>query len=196
MKQLLNKCLVMVVMFTTIESYSHSFTLQTNEQGKKVTAVSIDSVDEGSLFLIKDSYGVILYKEQIEETGTYSKNFDLTSLPDADYYFELDKQDEIKIIPFVVKKNVAEFVKNAEYNIVKPKVLTISDRVYISQISIDKQTWEIDVYYEGSDLAHTEKLKNVQELNRIYDFSTSQKGNYTIVLTSEGRTFKNNVKIP
>ena len=196
MKQLLKKCLVMVVMFTTIESYSHSFILQTNEQGKNVTAVSIDSVDEGSLFLIKDSYGVILYKEQIDETGTYSKKFDLTSLPDADYYFELDKQDEIKIIPFVVKKNVAEFVKNAEYNIVKPKVFTISDRVYISQISMNKQTWEIDVYYEGSDLAHSEKLKSIQDLNRIYDFSTSQKGNYTIVLSSEGRTFKNNVKIP
>ncbi len=73
----------MVVMFTTIESYSNSFTLETNDQTINVTAVSIDSVDEGSLFFIKDGEGVILYNEKIKETGTYSKRFDLSNLPDA-----------------------------------------------------------------------------------------------------------------
>jgi hypothetical protein len=138
---------------------------------------------------------VVLYKEQIDETGTYSRKFDLTSLPDAEYYFELDKQDKIKIIPFVIKDKVAEFAKSAEHNFAKPKVFEKSDLVYISRTSSDKQTWEIDVYFEGSDLAHSEKLKNVQNLNRIYDFSTSQKGQYTIILSSEGRTFSNHINI-
>jgi len=29
-----------------------------------------------------------------------------------------------------------------------------------------------------------------------YDFSSSKKGNYIIVFSSEGRTFKNNINIP
>ena len=183
----------MVVMFTAIESYSNVFTFQSNDQTENVTAVSIDSVNEGSLFSIKDSNDVILYSEHIKETGTYSKWFDLTNLPDADYFFELDKQDEIRVIPFIVKENVVEFVKDAEYEIVKPELTVKNDRVYISKISFEKQTWEIDVYYENSDLAFSETLKNTQIINRVYDFGNSRKGNYTIVFRSEGRTFSNDI---
>lgn len=197
MKQLLKKCLVMVVMFTTIESYSNSFSLQTNDQVKNVTAVSIDSVNEGSLFIIKDTDGIILYNEQINKSGTYSKRFDLSNLPDADYYFEIDKQDEIMVIPFIVKNNVAEFIKDEEFKVVKPEVIVKDDRVYISKTSDKEQTWKIEVYYdEGYDLAHSEKMKDTKSLNRIYDFSNSKKGNYTIVFSSLGRTFSNSIHIP
>lgn len=186
----------MVVLFTTIESYSNSFTLLTNDKTKNVTAFSIDSVDEGSQFIIKDSDGVILYKEQIEKTGTYSKRFDLTGLPDADYYFELKQSNEIKIIPFTVKANIAEFVKAEEYRIIKPDVVVENDKVYISKISVDKQQWEIDVYYEGYDLAYSEKIKDIHNLNRVYDFSNSERGNYVIVFSSHGRKFTNSIDIP
>ncbi len=197
MKQLLKKCLVMVVMFTTIESYSNSITLQTNDQTKNVTAVSIDSVNEGSQFIIRDGEGVILYKEHIKETGTYSKRFDLTNLPDAGYYFEIDNQDEIKVIPFIVKNNVAEFIKDEEFKVVRPDVIVKDDRAYISKSSDKEQTWEIEVYYdEGYDLAHSEKMRDTKSLNRVYDFSNSKKGNYTIVFSSLGRTFSNSIHIP
>lgn len=196
MKQLLKKSLVLVVMFTTIVSYSNSFAFITVEKTKNITTVSIDNVNEGSLFSIKDCDDVILYSEQIKETGSYSKNFDLTNLPDANYYFELEKMNEIKIIPFTVKANIAEFVKTEEYSIIKPEIIVKNDRVYISQISVDNRTWEIEVYYEGSDLAYNEKLKDVQNFNRTYDFSSSEKGNYTVTLSSEGRTFKNEIQIP
>jgi len=193
MKQLLKKSLVMVVLFTTIESYSNAIKFQTKDQTENVTAISIDSVNKGSLFSIMDSNGIILYSEHIKETGTYSKCFDLSNLPDADYYFELDKQNEIRVIPFIVEENVAEFVKDAEYEIVKPELTVKNDQVYISKISFEKQTWEIDVYYENRDLAFSEKLKNTQILNRVYDFGSSKKGNYTIVFKSEGRTFINDI---
>lgn len=195
MKQLLKKCLVMVVMFTTIESYSNSFTLKTNDQTKNVTTVSIDSVHEDSQFLIKDSNGLILYSEQIEEAGTYSKKFDLTNLPDAKYYFELDKQDEVRIVPFSVIANNAEILQAEEYSIIKPEVTSRNDYVYITKDSLNIQSMRIDVLYEGYDLAYTEKIKNVQSLNRVYDFSNSEKGNYLIVFSTQDRTFTNSINI-
>jgi len=193
MKQLLRKSLVMVVMFTTINSYSNGFNYQSKEQTANVTSVSIDSVNAGSQLLIKDDYGVILYKEQIEKTGTYTKKFDLTSLLDANYYFELEKQNEIVVIPFIVKENIAEFKKEDEYKIVKPDVVVRDKHVYISKPLADTQSWRIEVYYEGYDLAYSEKIKDTQYFDRVYDFTGSEKGNYTIVFSSEGRVFKNNV---
>lgn len=196
MKQLNRKALLIVVMFSTIVAYAEKSTSLLKEDTNSVTNVKIEDVMEGSLFLIKDSNGLILYREQIENTGVYSKRFDLTNLPDADYYFELDNQEEIKIIPFMVEENIAEFIKDAEYELVKPEVTVKNDHVYISKLSLEEQSWEIDVYFDdGYDLAFSEKLKNTQNLSRVYDFSSSRKGNYTIVFSSEGRIFRNSINI-
>lgn len=195
MKQLLKKCLLVVVMFTTIESYSNGFNFRTNEKTKNVTTVSIDSVNEGSLFIIKDSYGVILYREKINETGTYSKRFDLTNLPDADYFFELDKLNEVRIIPIKVKANIAEILEDEEYSITKPAITSKDDQVYISKDLLDNQTVKIDILYEGYDLAYSEKIKDVESLKRVYDFSNSKKGNYILVYSSQGMTFTNSINI-
>lgn len=196
MKQLFNKSLVIVAILATMEGYSKELNIPPKEKLGNVTNIKIDNVAEGSLLSIKDSAGLILYTESIEITGIYFKKFDLTNLPDADYYFELDNQEEIKIIPFSVEAKVAEFKNEAEFKIVKPLVTVENDRVYISKLSLDTQLWEIDVYYnEDNDLAYSEKLKNTQNLNRVYDFSSSKKGNYTIVLSSDNRVFTNNITI-
>ena len=44
---------------------------------KKTTFV-INNVKQGNQLTIKDFYGLILYKEQIKDSGNYSKGFDLT----------------------------------------------------------------------------------------------------------------------
>jgi len=195
MKQLLKRCLLLVVMLTTIESYSNYFTIIPIDSGRTITTVSIDNVFGGSEFQIKDSEGVILYRENVLESGTYSRRFDLSSLPDAEYYFELDMKRKVRILPFVVKENVAEYVKDMEYEIIKPEVYTQDEHVFISHISGDRKTWRVSVYYEGSELAYSEKIKDVQDFKRIYDFSTSLKGNYIVILSSEGRLFRNYVHI-
>jgi len=80
-------------------------------------------------------------------------------------------------------------------NIQKPEVLLKDGYVYISKNAPDNKSVEIEVYYEGSDLAYSERIRKGQKVNRVYDFSGSKKGNYVIVLRSEGRTFTNSVWI-
>jgi len=66
------------------------------------TTFTLKNVKQGNQLIIKDLYGLILYKEQIKDSGNYSKGFDLTSLPDGSYVFELEKDLEIKSFPFTV----------------------------------------------------------------------------------------------
>lgn len=196
MKQLIMKSLVFAVMLLTLAAYSSEEPQITKEEDNTATMVILENVQEGSLLLIKDKDGVILYKELIAVSGEYSKGFDFTNLPNADYYFELDKQESIEIIPFTVSSSTAEFVKTNEHTISKPEIIVKGDRVSISKNTIGKEPIKIEVYYEGDDLAFSEKLKDVQSVNRIYDFSNSLAGNYTILVSSEGRTFSNSIKIP
>jgi hypothetical protein len=196
MKQLLKRSLVLVAIFTTTAVYSSEFTLLSNKDTNNISNVIFKDVNQGSVLLLKDGDGQILHSELIEKPGTYSGRFDLSNLPDAEYYFELDMPKEIVITPFTVKHGHAVFSNSEAQKIAKPEVYVKDDKVFISKEFEEKQTWEIDVYYnEGYDLAHNEKLKNTQSMKRVYDFSGSEKGDYTIVFTSGKTKIKNNISI-
>lgn len=194
MKKVINRSLVLIAIFASTLGYSSEINI--NKDITKGTKVTFENIDKGTVLFIKDMNGLTLFEEKIKKIGTYSRAFDLTNLPDAEYYFEIDHSAEIKIIPFSIKERVPKFVSGTEYSIVKPEVKVEENFVHISKNSLEEQDLDIKVYYEGSDLAFQESLKEVQTLNRTYDFSSSIKGNYIIVLTTEGRTFVNNINIP
>lgn len=189
MKRLAKTSLVIVVMFTTMLSVANEFTTLTKEKTSKITNVTFENVKKGALLLIKDKNSLVLYKELIERSGKYTRGFDLTALPDGSYYFELDKQVEINITPFVVKSNVVTFNKSEQHTINKPFVTIKRDRIMVSKLALENQPLEIKIYDENSYLIFSDKLENGQILERIYDVSKVTKGNYKIVLKSDGREF-------
>ena len=189
MKRLAKTSLVIVVMFTTMLSVANEFTTLTKEKTSKITNVTFENVKKGALLLIKDKNSLVLYKELIERSGKYTRGFDLTALQDGSYYFELDKQVEINITPFVVKSNVVTFNKSEQHTINKPFVTIKRDRIMVSKLALENQPLEIKIYDENSYLIFSDKLENGQILERIYDVSKVAKGNYKIVLKSDGREF-------
>ena len=199
MKRLVKTSLVVVVMFATIVSYANEFPLLTKERTKIVKNITFENVKEGSLLIIKDSNEIILYKELVEKSGTYSKGFDLTVLPNGNYYFELDKQVEIRVKPFMVKDSIVEFKKDEEYKIFKPVVYLKKDKVYISKFTFDNEVLDIKIFTADShELVLSEKIERKGDsecLGRIYNFSTSEKGTYSIIINSAGRRFVKNIKI-
>ena len=195
MKRLVKTILVIVVMFATMLSNANEFPLLTKERTKIIKNITFENVKQGSLLIIKDSNEMILYKEFIEKSGAYSKGFDLTALPNGNYYFELDKQVEIKVIPFTVKASIVEFKKDEEYKIFKPIVYVRGHYVHVSRLSTVQNPIEIKVYNEEDNLVFSEKFEEDQSLKRLYNFSKVKEGNYNIILKSEGRTFKYSIKI-
>ena len=62
------------------------------------TSLTIKNVKEGNLLSIVDDNGIILYKETIEKSGVYTKGFDLTALPDGNYFWAIFGVDFVGII--------------------------------------------------------------------------------------------------
>ena len=85
------KGILMVTLFATLLSFAKDASFYTIKKDANRTALTLINVKEGNLLSIKDNNGVILYKESIQTTGTYTKGFDLTSLPNGAYLFELKK---------------------------------------------------------------------------------------------------------
>ena len=189
MKRSVKKSLVIAVMFTTMLSFANEFASLPKEKTSKITNVTFENVKKGALLLIKDKNSLVLYKELIERSGKYTRGFDLTALPDGSYYFELDKEVEINITPFVVKSNVVTFNKSEQHTINKPFVTIKKGRIMVSKLALENQPLEIKIYDENSYLIYSDKLENGQILERIYDVSKVTKGNYKIIMKSDGREF-------
>ena len=195
MKRLRKLILAMVIIFTTSTSYSTQYIDVTSPDSSRISHVFFEDVNEGSLFTIVDIYGKIIYNEIINETGSYSRKLDLTNLPDSQYYFEIDDEDEIEIIPFTIIESIAVVKQDEKSTIYKPEITVVDNMVYVSKKLDGKQSMDIEIYYEDYNLAYGEKFKDVFSLSRVYDFSTSKKGKYIIHIKSEGKTFKNTINI-
>lgn len=196
MKNVIKQSLVVLALFTAMFAYSGEVITFSSNDVNGNSLVKIEQLKEGTQFLIKDQNGITLYEENINNSGTVSKLLDFSTLPDAEYYLEFDSDEEIKVIPFSVNKRITEFAESAAYSIVKPKIVVADHLVNITNESSENQKIDIKFYYENDDLAFNELLKDAKAINRTYDFSSSLKGSYTIVLTTEGRTFVDNIYIP
>ena len=196
MKNLTKKIVVLLALFVSMLTYANNEIKTVKEKDLKVTIVSFKKVKLGSKLSIKDVSGIVLYKESIIKSGDYSKGFDLTSLPNGDYIFELDTELKITIIPFNVVSNQVAFKKEEKSTVYKPFIRVKDARVYISRLSFEQDSIEFKIYFEDNyDLVLSEKFEKESQLKRIYDFSTAEKGNYVFVFKSKGRTFTKTVKI-
>ncbi|GAA3587695.1 hypothetical protein Q4Q39_18345 [Flavivirga amylovorans] len=157
----------------------------------KGTALTIDNVKKGNLLSIRDYNGIIIYKELIQSTGSYTKGFDLTELPDGNYFFELDKDLQIETIPFAVENNKVVFDKTKEAIIFKPYIRKKNDLVYISKLAPNLEPLKIRVYarsYDGAfQLMHTEKIEGAQVAKKIYKLRKG--GNYKIILNANDKEY-------
>ncbi len=198
MKNNIKNIVCIVVMAVGMMSYANnSFSFKTE---KIKTVLTLTDVKKGHELLIKDTNLLVLYRESITKDGTYSKGFDLTALPDGDYYFELEKDVKIVIMPFTVEANQVVFAKEKEITIYKPTVRVVAHKLFVSRLSFDIQPMEVEIYYEApfeehTDLIFSEKIENTKIVERIYELSKQKKGVYTIVFKTQGRLFREHIKL-
>ena len=148
------------------------------------TTFTLKNVKQGNQLIIKDLYGLILYKEQIKDSGNYSKGFDLTSLPDGSYVFELEKDLEIKSFPFTVTAKKVIFNEN-ETTIYKPFVSFKNNYIYVSKLALNNEPLDVKIYYQdGTELIYSENIKDTKVIEKVYKLALNAKGNYKIVLSS------------
>ncbi|MFY0712033.1 hypothetical protein J1D01_00015 [Seonamhaeicola sp. NFXS20] len=184
------KVILTVAMLATVMGYANEIIINKIGKDLKRTALTIVDVKEGNLLSIKDNYGITIYKEVINQAGVYTKGFDLTVLPDGSYFFELEKDMEVKTIPFTVKSNEVTFNKEKETTIFKPFVREENGLVYITQLAANLEPLKIKVYglNNGSaDMLHSETIKGVQTIERVYKLESN--GRYKIVFHTNNREF-------
>lgn len=185
----------MVALLATVMGYANDKSFYISKSDNDKTTLTFRKVKKGNLFTIKNEEGLILYKEAIQQNGVYKKGFDLTSLPDGGYFFELDKDMEITTIPFIVKANDVTFDKSNSETLFKPLTVVKNGHLFVSQLSLEKKPLEIKIYQEGSvyyspyELIHSETVADTKKIQKVYKLYNYKKGQYKIVYKTEEKTF-------
>ncbi|WP_299776664.1 hypothetical protein [uncultured Formosa sp.] len=196
MKKVITHSICMLVMVTSIATgfANNLSSLKVEKESMEIT-LTLDNVKAGQQLSIKDIYGLVLYKKTIKQEGLFSNKFDLTALPNGKYFFEYEKDFQIKIIPFKVALNEVTFEKGKEKTIFKP-VLKIKDNyLYFSKLDLGKENVEINIFYEsnrnssGYDLVCNEEFTDSTKIERIYSFKKIHEGKYKVVVTANGRNY-------
>lgn len=202
MKKEVKTGILLVTMLATMLSNASKPEMAEKNFKIENTTLSINNVKQGQQLIIKDSNGIVLYKEMIDRSGVYKKGFDLTSLPNGEYYFELDKDTEVQVIPFKVAMNKVEFLKEKETKFFKPVIRLKDNKILLSRLSFNQKPLEVKIYYEDNSyyssdylLLHTEKFKDTKVIERVYELDKSKKGSYKVVVKTEGREFTESITI-
>lgn len=157
--------------------------------------VSFDNVYSGSKLYVKDGKGVTLYTENIKSDGSYSRDFDFSALPSNDYYFEIDKEAFISIYPFTVIDEFVELHEEEVREIVKPVLLLEYDQVKLMRNLDEKQSIEVEIYYQGRNLVYSETIDKDGMIGKVYDFSNSASGEYLFNINYENRNYSKYLSI-
>lgn len=193
MKTIKKQIIAIALLLGTLGSYSNN-EIDVNKIDSKKVTVEFKNVKKGHQLSIKDNQGVQMYAEIISENGHLTKILDVTSLEEGTYYVELDKDFEIVIKPFQVKKHQVIFDETKEQTIFKPVFRNEKNLLLISKISFDDKANQVVIYYEN-EIIFSETIKDEPIINRVYRLDNEKKGTYKVVFQSNNRDFINVFKI-
>ncbi|MGB3607446.1 MAG: hypothetical protein WA775_03130 [Psychroserpens sp.] len=159
-----------------------------------VTPIEFLNVKKGHQLIIKDSNDNVVYTENIQNSGTYTKGFDFAELQNGTYSVELVKDFEIIIKPFVIKEGRVMFLTDLETKLFKPHARLKNNKLMVSQLVLNNEPLKIELYYNDT-IIYKEDINGDKNLNRIYRLSETEKGYYNIVMVSGGRVFSETYKM-
>ena len=187
MKATIKNYLTVAFMFGTFISYATENSKMPNKASVKRVKVEFKSVKKGYTLTLKNKKGTTVYKEEIQNSGDYSKLFNFKNIENGSYTIELEKDFEIIIKKMKVDNGAVSYIEETD-KIFKPSIRLKSDLLLISKISFVKKPLNITLYYKDV-MIHSEKVEHEELVNKVYKLSNTKKGKYKVVIYSDNRNY-------
>ena len=191
MKNLMKSILVLTIAFGSFSINASNFAanIEVSRVESKLIKLTLDNLEDGITIQLKDSYGEIIYNENVNE-DKYIKSFSLVNLVDGNYSLEFRGNTVIKIKSFSIENNDVVLNDNNEVVIFKPTVFLKGDYVYVNKLASDEnETFRISIYDENSNLLTTENVTGLKNLGRKFNIALLETGKYDFVMESNGEVF-------
>ena len=187
-KMKIKKIILVALMLGTLITNANEKDNTNYKEAKKTVKVEFNNVKKGQTLTIKNSNGLTVYNNEIQNSGDYSKTFDFSALENGVYSAELNKDFEIVIKQFNVENGLVTFLNNKDEKIFKPIIRTEGELLLISKINFNNEPLKVTLYY-NDEAVLSETISGDKLLQRVYQLSEKEVGAYKVVVSSDERTY-------
>ena len=188
--------LALVMLVTELCFADHANLFEAEVVNANSFRLEINQVAQGVKLKIKDQYGQILYKEQVEANEKYHKVINLSPLPNGDYQLELENATMIQTLPIKISTHNVVLNQMDVVEIFKPVVRQQESMISISMLNSKRKPLDISIYDTKNRRIHHQKLPNDMVIGQLYNLGNVQPGQYTINMRSGERSFSKSIILP
>ena len=162
----------------------------TNE--KAVVAISNANIGNFQISIENDKGEVVYYKETDEASDDYRKIFDFSNLEDGDYKLTASVDGLTTERSFKIdRKNIAVGKEKTE---MEPYFAYKEGVLLLSYLNFSEENLSLNLY-DNNDLVYTKELGNKFNVNEGFDMSKLANGEYTVVLSTNDKSYNYNVEV-
>ena len=159
---------------------------------KAVVEISSAAASNFQISISNNKGEVVYYNETDEESSDYRKVFDFSDLDNGKYKLSVTIENQTTERLFSINnKNLAV---GMEKNSMKPFFSYKDDILKLSYLNFSEKSMNLDLY-NGNDLVYSHKIDNQFAVNKGFDLSKLDKGNYSVVLSADDKTYTYNVNV-
>ena len=157
-----------------------------------VVAISNTSASNFQISIENDKGEIIYYKETGADSKDYRKVFDFSKLEDGDYKLSASIDGSTTERSFAIEnKNISV---GKEKSIVEPYFAYKEGVLKLSYLNFSEENLSLN-FYDKNDLVYSKKIGDKFNVNEGFDLSKLNSGNYSVVLSTDSKSFTYNVDV-
>lgn len=172
------------------------FVKLTSKENKMITLRVGSAESDLTNIRIKNQFGEVLYTETVENVNGILKNFDLRHLESGHYKIELENALNIEVLPISITYDSVIVSENQFSTIHKPYIkLKENGVVDFNYLNLNSNKTSVLITNSKGNVIYKEDLGSQSGIEKRFDISSLDKGEYQIMVHSGDRNFKHSIAL-
>jgi len=159
---------------------------------KAVVAISSAAASNFQISIANDKGEVVYYNETGAENNDYRKVFDFADLENGNYKLSVTVDLLTTERSFSIKNK--SIVVGKEKNMLEPFFGYKDGILKLSYLNFSEKNMNLNLY-SGNDVVFSQKIGNQFCVNKGFNLSKLDKGSYSVVLSTDDKTYSYNVVV-
>jgi hypothetical protein len=186
--------LVMLPLMSFADSFP--FVKLTSKENKIITLRVGSARSDMTLIKLKDQFGEVIYSETVNNIDGIVKNFDLRHLELGQYKIELENELYIEVLPITVTLDTVVVGEDQFTTLYKPYIkLKQKGYVELNFLNLSTSDTSIMITDYNGEVVYKENLGSNSDIEKRYDMSSLQKGDYKFIVQNDGRIFEKSIAL-
>ncbi len=165
-----------------------------SKTGKKIGVVLKKKNQRPTTLRIIDAKDELLFEEITSNKSNFRKTFDLGSLPVGNYFLSIDNGHKELVQPIYILKDMVYVYKKERVVFFYPVFKQTDDRLDFALLNTDdKSDVVFSVIDENGESVFREKLHNPLKVERRYNLSNLEGGDYVVRVDTRQKTYYKNI---